>query len=266
VSLELRPSSAFDLGQLARLFSATYEGYYVPFAIDESTLRFMVEAYQLDLDASRVALREGNPVGLANLGVRGSRGWIGGIGVVPAARRRGVARELMEAVLVEARRHGIAEVSLEVLEQNEPAYRLYDQLGFATTRWVDVWVLDRADGAGPARDTDLDEAHARIRERRLAPEPWQRADETLAHARTLEPPPAGLIADGGAAVYRETPQAVSIVQIAGDERATEALLITLRARGAVNVLNLPDDEPAAAALRNLGGRVAARQREMALRL
>jgi ribosomal protein S18 acetylase RimI-like enzyme len=263
---ELRPASEFELGQLARLFTAAYEGYYVPFAIDEATLRFMVDAYQLDLGASRVALRDGDPIGIANLGVRGDRGWIGGIGVVPAARRHGVARALMEAVLGEARRRGITAVSLEVLEQNEPAYRLYDELGFETTRWVDVWVLDRADGVSSARETDVDEAHARIRELRRGAEPWQRADETLAHARTLEPPPAGLVADGGAVVYRATPQAVSIVQIAGDERATQALLASLRTRGTVNLLNLPAGEPAASALRSLGGRIAARQREMALTL
>jgi hypothetical protein len=127
-------------------------------------------------------------------------------------------------------------------------------------------VLDGADDLSSARETDVDEAHARIRELRRRPEPWQRADETLAHAQTLEPPPAGLVADGGAAVYRATPQALSIVQIAGDEPAADALLAALRSRGTVNIVNVPADGPAAAALRNLGGRIAARQRELALTL
>jgi GNAT superfamily N-acetyltransferase len=263
---ELRAASDFELGRLARLFTAAYEGYYLPFVIEEATLRFMVDAYQLDLSASRVALRDGDPVGIANLGIRGNRGWIGGVGVVPLARRCGIARALMAGVLAEARRRGIVTVSLEVLEQNEAAYRLYDDLGFETIRWVDVWVLDRVDDVSSARETDVDEAHARIRELRRGPEPWQRADETLVHARTLDPPPAGLVTDGGAAVYRITPQAISILQIAGDERAAEALLASLRTRGTVNVLNIPADDPAASALRSLGGRIAARQREMALTL
>jgi ribosomal protein S18 acetylase RimI-like enzyme len=262
---DLRPASDYDLGRLARLFTDAYEGYFLPFAIDEATLRFMVDAYDLDLDASRVALREGVPVGLANLGVRGDRGWIGGIGVVPAARRRGLARALMEAVLDAARERGLSEVRLEVLEQNEAAYRLYDALGFETTRWVEVWVLDRGDG-GDAREVSVDEAGAVIAELRQAPEPWQRADETVDRLREIEPAPRGLAVDGGAAIFRETPQAVALLQIAGDHASAEALFSTLRGRGAVNALNLPEDDPAAAAMRRLGGRVAARQREMRLTL
>jgi ribosomal protein S18 acetylase RimI-like enzyme len=262
---DLRPASDYELGRLARLFTDAYEGYFLPFAIDEARLRFMVDAYDLDLDASRVALREAVPVGLANLGVRGDRGWIGGIGVVPAARRQGLARRLMEAVLDAARERGLSAIQLEVLEQNEPAYRLYDDLGFNTTRWVEVLVLDRAEG-GSARDVSVEEAAKTIRALRRAPEPWQRADETVERLRGLDPAPQGLVVDGGAAIYRPTSQAVSLLQIAGDDAAAEALLATLRGGGAVNVLNLPDDDAATSVIRRLGGRVAARQREMLLLL
>ena len=265
MSLELRPASHFELGRLARLFTAAYEGYSIPFAIDEATLRFMVDAYDLDLDASRVTLRDEVPVGLANLGVRGDRGWIGGIGVIPAARRRGLARAMMDAVLEAARERALSQIHLEVLEQNDPAYRLYDTLGFETTRRVEVWVLDQAEG-GAARDVSVEEAGDIIAGRRQAPEPWQRANETIERLRALDPAPRALAADGGAAIYRQTPQAVSVLQIAGDEAAAATVLGALRNRGAVNVLNLPVDDPAVAALRSLGGRVAARQREMRLAL
>ena len=262
---DLRPTSDYDLGRLARLFTDAYEGYHLPFAIDEATLRFMVDAYDLDLFASRVALRDGVPVGLANLGVRGDRGWIGGIGVVPAARRQGLARRLMEAVLDAARERGLSAIQLEVLEQNEPAFRLYEDLGFETTRWVEVLVLDHADG-GSAREAGVDQAGETIRSLRRAPEPWQRADETVEGLRRRDPAPQGLVADGGAAIYRQTPQAVSLLQIAGDDAAGETLLATMRGRGAVNVLNLPEDDPATTVIHSLGGRVAARQREMLLSL
>ena len=49
-------------------------------------------AFDIDREASRVALRDGELVGLANLAVRGSDAWIGGVGVVPAERRRGTGR------------------------------------------------------------------------------------------------------------------------------------------------------------------------------
>ena len=98
----------------------------MPSHVDASALGSMLDLWDIDLARSRVALRDDEPVGIVNLGVRGDEGWIGGLGVVPAERRHGVGRALMESVLEEAP----ARVTLEVLEQNEPAIRLYEQLGF----------------------------------------------------------------------------------------------------------------------------------------
>ena len=62
--------------------------------VDEAAVEFLVRTFDLDLDASLVAVDDGEPVGLVNLGVRGERGWIGGLGVVAEARRRGLGRTL----------------------------------------------------------------------------------------------------------------------------------------------------------------------------
>jgi ribosomal-protein-alanine N-acetyltransferase len=52
------------------------------------------------------------------------------VGVVPAARRRGIATTLLHALLDEARVRGAAEVFLEVREDNEAAQALYGREGF----------------------------------------------------------------------------------------------------------------------------------------
>lgn len=267
MSLTFRPAAELELGRLAGLFTAAYEGYLVPFSIDERTLRFMVDAYDLDLNASRVALLDGVPVGLANVAVRGDRAWIGGIGVTPFGRRRGIGERLMRAVIDQARERGARVVQLEVIEGNAPALALYEKIGFEHVRHVDVWILDAdLEAPGGAADTDVDAAHERIRSRRRADEPWQRDDGTLARLRPLEPPLRALGDYGGAAIVRPTPMALSVIQIGADEAAARVLMETLRREGSVNILNLPDDEPAAEAFRALGGRVAVRQRELALSL
>ena len=104
--MTLAPASDFDLTALAAVFTAGYEGYFVPLHVDEAALRFMVDAWDIDLDRSRVALEDGEPVGLAFLAVRGDSAWIGGVGVALASRGRGIGRRLMEAVLAEAPRLG----------------------------------------------------------------------------------------------------------------------------------------------------------------
>lgn len=52
------------------------------------------------------------------------------LGVVPEARRRGVARELVNKALFEAKAAGMMMVTLAVDERNEPARRLYRAAGF----------------------------------------------------------------------------------------------------------------------------------------
>lgn len=52
------------------------------------------------------------------------------VGVLPAARRRGLGRTLVRALIAEARRRGASEVLLEVREDNEAARRLYEGEGF----------------------------------------------------------------------------------------------------------------------------------------
>jgi ribosomal protein S18 acetylase RimI-like enzyme len=259
--IELRPASSLPPPELAALFTSGYEDYYVPLHIDEQALGFMVRMWDLDLDASRIALRGGEPVGVCMLGLRGEEAWIGGLGVVVPERRAGTGARLMEAVLDEARARGAREVRLEVIIENARAIPLYERLGFERTRRLAVWSLPGAPGA--LREVDPAVAHARIRERRTHREPWQRDDGSLARLDDL----TGLEADGGTAVVRVAGGRVSVLQIAGDDGALGDLLRSAQALGdSVHVLNLPEGHPADPALTELGGRVDVRQHEMTLLL
>ena len=53
-----------------------------------------------------------------------------GLAVHPDERARGAGRELMERLHEEARRRGATRVRLTVYADNEPARRLYEQLGY----------------------------------------------------------------------------------------------------------------------------------------
>ena len=56
---------------------------------------------------------------------------IANLAVVPTARRRGVARALLEAIVAEARESRIVRLFLEVRESNAAARTLYASAGFA---------------------------------------------------------------------------------------------------------------------------------------
>jgi ribosomal protein S18 acetylase RimI-like enzyme len=255
--VELRPGSTLELGALADLFNSAYEGYVVSFRLDEPTLRFMVEAYDIDLDASRVAVRDGKPVGLANLAIRGDDGWIGGVGVVAAARRSGIGETLMRAVQDEGLKRGLRRVWLEVIEANEQALHLYEKLGYTVTRELEVWSLADEQPAGSAEQISLEIASTLLPDER---EPWQRADESVVQQRDV----LALGTAEGAAIFRVVNGTVSLLQIGGAQ--LEDVVRSLRAYGPVTALNLPRGGAPARAFEALGGTMAIRQREMLLDL
>ncbi len=188
-------------------------------------------------------------VGLANLAVRGEDAWIGGIGVIPSARRRGVGRALMEALLAVAP----PRVTLEVIVENEPARRLYEQLGFESRRVLEVWSLFAEVGAGAVRDVDP----TPLGQDDL---PWQRADASL---------PDGcerIEVDGGAALFRVNEGNVGVAQLAAsDEVVARELLCAMRVRGErLSYVNVPEGDPASLALRGLDATLDLRQFEMEL--
>ena len=271
LGVDFVPASGLTAAERAELFSAAYEGYVVPFALDEAQLGFLESAFGNDLDASLVAVASGDRIGLANLARDGTDGWVAGVGVVQAHRGRGVGEALMRGLHDAARELGLERVWLEVIEQNVAARRLYEKLGYAHVRDLEVWSLAEVDAQSshllPARAT-VAEANAWIREHRREREPWQRSDATLARLEELEPEPQALAVYGGAAVLRVADGRVSVVQIAATSEGVYRELFERSAKLAtpVTLLNLPAGEPAGAALASLGGRVDIRQHEMVLEL
>ena len=255
MSLELRSARTLSVGERAELFTAAYEGYVVPMLIDQASLAWMQEKFDFDLEASRVAYRNGEPAGLANLAVRGRDAWIGGVGVVASARRAGVGEALMRAVHEEARSRGVERVWLEVIVENTGALALYEKLGYEVVQDVEVWTLPAAEGEQAGREVPVSEVKTQLPERH---EPWQRADGTLSHYDDVR----GLVTESGAMLFCVRSSA-QLQQYAGEP---EPLLRTLSTFGDVYVLNLPADDPAAEVLRELGGSVTVRQHEMLLEL
>src|SRR5690348_14387151 len=201
MTVEFRRSSDVSLAELASVFSASYEGYFIPLAVDETQLGYMVEVFDLDLSRSLVAVDHEGPIGLANLGRRGERTWLGGVGVVRDRRGSGVGESLTRMLLDQAREAGAREMVLEVIVENAPAIGLYEKLGFVRTRELEVLSLAAATERSDAREIDLEEALSVIAASRSTPEPWQRADETIAHLARRGSTPRAIAVDGAAAVF-----------------------------------------------------------------
>ena len=57
-------------------------------------------------------------------------GYISNVAVAPAARRKGIADDLIETLTEIARERELSFVTLEVRQSNDPAIRLYEKHGF----------------------------------------------------------------------------------------------------------------------------------------
>jgi [ribosomal protein S18]-alanine N-acetyltransferase len=93
----------------------------------DTELRYYIVAEAV---AERTDPAGGGLLGTAGLLTIGETGQILTVGVLPAARRRGVGRLLVRALIAEARRRRASEVLLEVREDNHAAQRLYAAEGF----------------------------------------------------------------------------------------------------------------------------------------
>ena len=267
MSVSVRSSSQLSRADLAALFTAAYQGYFVPFAVDEATFGFMVEVFDLDLTESLVAVDDRGPVGLANLGRRGRRTWLGGVGVVPERRRQGIGEVLTRELVERARALGADEMVLEVIVENEPAIGLYEKLGFVRVRELEVLsVAASASGNAEAEDVPVAAARSIVRARRLDAEPWQRDDDTVDRLVAREPSLQGIVSGDSAAVYRITAQNVGLVQAAGSAGGLRAILSALSAKGTVSAVNYPSGDAVAQALHVAGADVMLRQYEMVKRL
>jgi N-acetylglutamate synthase-like GNAT family acetyltransferase len=93
-----------------------------------------VHDFDVDLHHSAVARSaEGQILGLSMLGLRAQIAWITRLGVLPSTRRTGAGSALMDCMLENAERLGAREAHLEVIKNNEPAYRLFLKKGFIET-------------------------------------------------------------------------------------------------------------------------------------
>jgi hypothetical protein len=143
----------------------------------------MLRKDNVDLDASRVLLADGEPSGIALIARRGAVQPSGGDGTRKrGARQKGQAPGSWSDLIREARERGDREMALEVIEQNEAAVHLYKRYGFQVVRRLVSFVHQDAKQAAKngLRELDLREMGRLVSLYGLPDLPWQLSGETIA--------------------------------------------------------------------------------------
>lgn len=129
--IEIIPAHEVSLAEQAAVFTSAFDGYVGgSFSMDAAALSRFICAQGVDLCYSRFARADNQLVGCGYVTRTGNASHLAGMGVVPAARRRGVARRLLLRLLDEARARDDDAMMLGVIQQNPAAHSLYSSSGF----------------------------------------------------------------------------------------------------------------------------------------
>ena len=124
---ELRRAGSQDAAVLAALQAAAFGKQPGAEIWSESSLAgLLVTPGCLGL----IALGGGQPLGFGLARVAAGEAEILSLGVLPAARRLGLGRALLDALVAQAATHGMQEVFLEVAADNPAGIGLYEAAGF----------------------------------------------------------------------------------------------------------------------------------------
>jgi ribosomal protein S18 acetylase RimI-like enzyme len=134
MTIELIPATRFSIQELTDLYNQTRVDYLVPMPMSTDRLTEYIRDFDVDLNCSCVArATDGQVLGLGMVGVRENLAWITRLGVLPITRRSGAGAAMMDYMLEKADALEVEETHLEVIKNNEAAYRLFLKKGFHDT-------------------------------------------------------------------------------------------------------------------------------------
>jgi ribosomal protein S18 acetylase RimI-like enzyme len=269
--------ATLDDAGIAAAYAAAYEDYFVPMHPTAPWVQRFVDICAIDFSISPLWLDDdGAVIGMAAIGVRGGRGWVGGFGITKPYRGQGLSHELAAETIAAARARGLRQLWLEVLSQNAAAIRTYRRAGFRQVRdllvlshLADVEPSPLSESAVEVRDTD---ALLAARESMPAARPsWQREAASSAAITGLRGLAIGpLDAPRALALYRDDEAGFGLLDAAaGDGDAARRLVAVIGARGAgrqLSFVNEPEESELLPALLAAGWIESMRQHEMVVDL
>ena len=203
------PASNYPLPDLVRFLNQGFEGYFVPIQIETVDFLNMLRKDGIDLTVSRVLIVDDRPCGIALIAHRGWTSRLAAMGIAKERRGKGAGSWFMERLIEDACQREEREMSLEVIEQNEPAVKLYQKSGFQKVRRLIGLIRKDANEEKKSilQEIDLREMGRLISQHGLTDLPWQLSGASIAQMN----PPARAYRKGQAYIAISNPDAEDIV-------------------------------------------------------
>ncbi len=154
----IRTLTSSDFDAVHAAFGEAFSDYVVKMTPTREQLYEMFTRRGWFPEVSVAAMDDGAMVAFTVNCIDGTLAYDSGTGVVPAHRRGGLGRALMDRSFELLRARGCTSYVLEVLEANEKAVELYRACGFVETRRLQCWTFDRPASAPVGSTGQVDDA------------------------------------------------------------------------------------------------------------
>jgi GNAT superfamily N-acetyltransferase len=134
--LVIKRFSELSFNEAISLWNESWKHYFSDMTMDLSRFLQKVAGEGISLENSVVAVYEGRLAGFVLNSFRTINGvqyaWNGGTAIAPDFRGMGIGKKLMSATLDIYQEQNVDKAWLEAIQNNEPAIKLYEKMGYET--------------------------------------------------------------------------------------------------------------------------------------
>jgi ribosomal protein S18 acetylase RimI-like enzyme len=141
--MEIMNLKGTSIEELVAAFNRSFSDYIVPFRLTVEQLKSKIIAEDIKPELSLGVFESGKIVGFMLHGLRNNTAvptvYNAGTGVIPEYRGKGLVGAMYEELLPRLQKLHIKKMILEVIQENKPAVRAYEKIGYTVSRKLDCF-------------------------------------------------------------------------------------------------------------------------------
>ncbi|WP_268846423.1 GNAT family N-acetyltransferase [Flavobacterium aestivum] len=141
--MEIKSLQDTEIDELVTVFNQSFSDYIVPFKITKEQLKDKIKSDNIKLEYSVGAFEDNQLIGFILNGfdfINGNKiAYNAGIGVIPEKRGNKVTIKLFEHIIPKLKKQNVTKIKLEVITENEIAFRTYKKIGFEIIRELNCY-------------------------------------------------------------------------------------------------------------------------------
>ena len=141
--MEIKTLAHISIADITSAFNEAFRGYFIPLEFTDQAMAAKIKSEGIQLDCSVGAFQNGKLVAFILHGLDVINGvptiYNAGTGVLPAFRGKGLTKSLYQYAIPLLGKQGFHHHVLEVIEQNVPAIKIYEHIGFHKVRKLNAY-------------------------------------------------------------------------------------------------------------------------------